>query len=207
VVMIETWVLPLMDLSSGPTTPEAVGFSKLEPGEDVNLYKGDFSYTVPLFSMGGIHLILLIVATMEQEASWVGLGWNLDVGAIDRRVRGLPDNFRGDKVVQEDNIRPDITATFGVGLALELIGKEKETGKIRLFGKKKKGEQKKEGAILTLVLNNYRGLIWGVGFNIRCACVAGADKEHELWSTDEHGCFVGVLWAQVIAPFRTLSSL
>lgn len=53
VVMIGTWVLPLMGLSSGPTTPEAVGFSKLEPGEDVNLYTGDFSYTVPLFSMGG----------------------------------------------------------------------------------------------------------------------------------------------------------
>ncbi len=61
-VMIGTWVLPLMGLSSGPTTPEAVGFSKLEPGEDVNLYTGDFSYTVPLFSMGGIHLILLTVA-------------------------------------------------------------------------------------------------------------------------------------------------
>jgi len=205
VVMIGSWVLPLMGLSSGPTTPEAVEFSKLEPGEDVNLYMGDFSYTVPLFSMGGYPLNLTYSSnvTMEQEASWVGLGWNLDVGVIDRQVRGLPDDFQGDKVVQEDNIRPDITATFGVGLTLELIGKEKETGKIRLFGKKKKGEQKKEGAILTLGFNNYRGLIWGGGFNKRRACVACADKEHELWPTDEHGCFVGVLWAQLIAPFRT----
>lgn len=164
-VMIGTWVLPLMGLSSGPTTPEAVGFSKLEPGEDVNLYTGDFSYTVPLFSMGGypFNLTYSSNVTMEQEASWVGLGWNLDIGAIDRQVRGLPDDFRGDKVVQEDNIRPDITATFGVGLALELIGREQESGKIRLLGKKK-GEQKKEGAILTLGFNNYRGLIWGVGF-------------------------------------------
>jgi hypothetical protein len=99
---------------------------KLEPGEDVNLYTGDFSYTVPLFSMGGypFNLSYSSNVTMEQEASWVGLGWNLDIGAIDRQVRGLPDDFRGDKVVQEDNIRPDITATFGVGLALELVGKE-----------------------------------------------------------------------------------
>jgi hypothetical protein len=102
---------------------------------------------------------------MEREVSWVGLGWNLGIRAIDRQVRGLPDDFRGDKVVQEDNIRPDITATFGVGLALELIGRETESGKIRLFGKKKKGEQKKEGAILTLGFNNYKGLIWRVGFS------------------------------------------
>jgi hypothetical protein len=42
---------------------------------------------------------------MEEVASMVGLGWNLNAGAINRNLRGLPDDFNGDEVVKDFNIK------------------------------------------------------------------------------------------------------
>ena len=63
----------------------------------VDLSSGDMSYNIPLMDVGGYPLNLAYTAGvgMDQEASWVGLGWNLSVGQINRNVRGLPDDFNG----------------------------------------------------------------------------------------------------------------
>ncbi len=37
----------------------------------------------------------------DQEASWTGLGWNLNPGAINRVVNGIPDDYSG----QESSVR------------------------------------------------------------------------------------------------------
>lgn len=35
----------------------------------------------------------------SEEASWVGLGWNLQPGAVTRGIREVPDDYNGDKVL------------------------------------------------------------------------------------------------------------
>lgn len=92
-------------LTGGPSQPETTAFTPVGASELVDMATGDFNYSIPLMTVpgpnGGESLTLGYKAgvTMEQEASWVGLGWDLNVGAINRNLRGLPDDFKGDDVV------------------------------------------------------------------------------------------------------------
>ena len=126
-------------LTSGPTQPEHVQFAPIGADNSVDLFSGDFSYNIPLFSLPGpdggypFNLTYQAGVGMEEEASWVGLGWNLTPGAINRQMRGLPDEFKGDGenpdlVQQELEKRPNITnaLTLGGTKALEFFGKESE---------------------------------------------------------------------------------
>jgi hypothetical protein len=62
-------------------------------------------------------------ANMDQEASWVGLGWNITPGQINRNMRGLPDEFNGDDVVEKEyNVRDNNTYGGSVNGVLELFG-------------------------------------------------------------------------------------
>ena len=101
-------------LTSGPSSPEFTGFTPAGASELVNLFTGDFSYNIPLMDVGGypINLAYSAGVTMEEEASWVGLGWNINPGAINRQVRGLPDDFSGDEVKREYALKNN--HTFGV---------------------------------------------------------------------------------------------
>jgi len=88
----------------------------------VDLFTGDASYNIPLLDVEGypVNLFYNAGVGMDQEASWVGLGWNLNPGVVDRTMRGIPDDFRGDEVVRTMNIRPNRTygANYGIGLQL-----------------------------------------------------------------------------------------
>lgn len=87
-------------LTGGPSQPEVQSFEPVGTTEMVELSSGDFVYNIPLLDVGGypINLSYHGGITMEQEASWVGLGWNINPGVINRNLRGLPDDFKGDKV-------------------------------------------------------------------------------------------------------------
>lgn len=92
----------LLALTHGPHQPEYTAFE--EPGgtDLVNLTTGDFSmslpgidvpspegtFSVPLAYHAGIGL--------EQQASWVGLGWSLNAGAITRNIDEFPDDASGE---------------------------------------------------------------------------------------------------------------
>src|SRR5690606_31431931 len=84
---------------NGPTAPEATGFEPVDATDMVNLVTGDFSYVLPLLNVpspeGGYPLALAYHAgiAMDQEASWTGLGWSLNPGAINRSVNGYPDDY------------------------------------------------------------------------------------------------------------------
>ena len=102
---------PSKALTSGPSAPEANGFTPVEQQQLVDPFTGDFSYNIPLLNVGDYPLNLSYSSSgvnMETEASWVGLGWNLNVGAINRTVRGLPDDFKDDVVKRDFNIRDNI---------------------------------------------------------------------------------------------------
>src|SRR5690606_1762774 len=79
--------------TGGPGQPEMSSFRSASTDNLVNLFTGDFSYNIPLFDLGGYPVNIFYSAgiTMDQEATWVGLGWNLNPGTISRNMRGLPD--------------------------------------------------------------------------------------------------------------------
>ena len=66
----------------------------------VDLFTGDFRYTIPVMyipSIDGpgvpINVEYKSGIAVHQRASWVGLGWGLDVGEIRRDVKGAPDDW------------------------------------------------------------------------------------------------------------------
>jgi hypothetical protein len=88
-------------LTSGPTAPEATSFEPVDTTDMVSLSTGDFTYSIPLLEVpgpaGGYPLSLSYHAGIQpnEDASWVGLGWTLNPGAITRLTNGLPDDFDG----------------------------------------------------------------------------------------------------------------
>lgn len=86
--------------SSKDNAPDVYKFDALGASDLVNLPTGDFNYTVPVLNVpgpeGGYDVRLTYSASirMEQDASWVGLGWNCSPGAIVRTVNGTPDDVK-----------------------------------------------------------------------------------------------------------------
>lgn len=111
-------------LTSGPSQPEVQSFEPVSTSEMVDLFSGDFNYNIPLLNVGNypINLAYHSGISMDQEASWVGLGWNINPGAITRGLRGLPDDLKGEKVSKTFFIKDNITHGCRVGIGLELFG-------------------------------------------------------------------------------------
>jgi len=102
-------------LTSGPVQAEHLGFAQASSSEMVDLFTGNFNYNIPLMDVDGYPLNISYKAgtAMEDEASWVGLGWSLNPGVINRMMRGLPDDFNGDVIHSETNIRNNVTVSSG----------------------------------------------------------------------------------------------
>jgi hypothetical protein len=100
------WPLRVYALTNGPSQPEVQSFQPIGVTDMVNPFTGDFSYNIPLIDVDGypVNLAYNSGITSDQEASWVGLGWNINVGAINRSMRGIPDEFNGDIVETEYNL-------------------------------------------------------------------------------------------------------
>lgn len=112
-------------LTSGPTQPEVNGFEPVSTAEMVDLFSGDFTYNLPLMEVGGYPLNLAYHSGsgMDDEASWVGLGWSLNPGTINRQMRGLPDDFNGDKVEKDYNMKDNYTYGLKLVASPEVFGK------------------------------------------------------------------------------------
>lgn len=137
-------------LTGGPSQPEFESFEPISTDQMVDPFTGDFNYNIPLLTVpgpnGGYPLNLAYHAGigMEQEASWVGLGWNVNVGEINRTMRGVPDDFNGDAIHKEQNMKPNTTVALTASAAiteLEVLGAQASMG----FG-------------YTLNFNTYRGI-------------------------------------------------
>ncbi len=86
----------------GPTQPEFSMFEPSESASNVDLFSGDFTYNLPLFTVPGpegsgypVSLSYHSGESPEAEASWVGFGWTLSPGAVSRSLRGHPDDHNG----------------------------------------------------------------------------------------------------------------
>lgn len=111
-------------LTGGPAQPEFGSFTPAGTSDMVDLSSGDMNYNIPLMDVGGYPLNLAYSSGvgMDDEASWVGLGWNLSVGQINRSVRGLPDDFKGDEMTYENNIKPNVTVGVGFKFTTGIFG-------------------------------------------------------------------------------------
>ena len=92
----------LYALQGGPTQPDYAQFEPSEMPDLVSMQTGNFAYSLPLGELPGPYgYYPLSVAyhagiSPQQEATWVGLGWLLNPGVINRDVRGVPDDqFHG----------------------------------------------------------------------------------------------------------------
>lgn len=111
--------------AGGPGQPEMSSYKPVGADNMVSPFTGDFSYNIPLLDVGGypVNMFYNSGITMDQEASWVGLGWNINPGTINRNMRGIPDDFDGtDTITERQSIRPDQTWGVSGGLGVKFAG-------------------------------------------------------------------------------------
>src|ERR1700743_659303 len=71
-------------LTSGPNQPEMQKFQQAGANDLVDPFTGDLKYDIPLMDVGGYPLNLTYHSgtQIEDEASWVGVGWTLNPGSV-----------------------------------------------------------------------------------------------------------------------------
>ncbi|MFI5129707.1 MAG: hypothetical protein ACHQFX_06940 [Chitinophagales bacterium] len=154
----------------GPTQPEMSSFKPASADNLVNLFTGDFNYNIPLLDVGGYPVNIFYNAgiTPEEEASWVGLGWNINPGTVSRNMRGVPDDFNGtEKLITTQSMKPNETWGGRLGIDFEFAGIKNLAGL-------------SIGASLGASVNNYLGpaLDLGVkgGISFKVGSLSGAEK-------------------------------
>jgi len=122
-------------LTSGPSQPEFSGTSPVGVTDMVDLSSGSFQKQFPLFDVEGWPITLSYQGgyNMESEATYLGLGWMMNFGQMNRGVNGLPDEFKGDPVTREFYMKPNQTIGIGPSIGLELAGFD-ATKLIKKFG-------------------------------------------------------------------------
>lgn len=154
-----------IEFSGGPTQPEMQAFQSVNSNNMVDLFTGDFNYNIPLMDVGGypVNIAYRSGISMDQEASWVGLGWNINPGTVTRNMRGLPDDFNGatDSITKTTSIKENKTVGVTTGADIELTGLPLNLGVS--FG----------------VFNNtYRG--WGMESGLNASIRAGNSSKGSL---------------------------
>ncbi|HWZ22305.1 MAG TPA: hypothetical protein VNW06_06595, partial [Cytophagaceae bacterium] len=152
-------------LTAGPTAPEYTSFEPIDATDMVNLATGDFTYSIPLFEVpgpeGGYPLSMSYHAGIspEEEGSWVGLGWGLNVGAINRIVNIHPDDMNNESVTIHDTWSGGETETYSIGIGVGI------------------NDAVSVGVGVDFANDTYKGS--GTGVNIN-AGIGGGDKDSQV---------------------------
>ncbi|HET6243904.1 MAG: hypothetical protein H0V01_04460 [Bacteroidetes bacterium] len=161
-------------LNGGPNAPEFSSFEPVATTDMVNPFSGDFTYNLPVIKIpgpdgGGYPLSLSYHsgASSEEEASWVGFGWTLNAGSVNRSLRGFPDDYKNDTVTQYNKVRPNWSSAITVDGEIEKKSKDKQ----------KKDSPKDSVSTVGLSLgldhslryNNYQGFSPSTGFDVNIA--------------------------------------
>ncbi|MBC7525144.1 MAG: hypothetical protein H7239_11980 [Flavobacterium sp.] len=119
--------------NNGPKAPEAASFEPVDATDMVNLATGDMSYVLPLLNVpspeGGypINLAYHGGIAYDSEASWIGLGWNLNPGAIERDVNGNPDDWK-EALVRTRNFYKYESESVSLGVSIGMEGASIDVG-------------------------------------------------------------------------------
>lgn len=154
-------------LTTGPTQPETKGFEPAGNSDMVDLFSGDFSYNIPLMDVGGypVNIAYHSGASMDEEASWIGYGWNLNVGSLNRQLRGLPDDFDGtDLQERQMTVKDHVTVGGRISATLDLLGMPVKN--IKKTGKKSKLDLTSLTISSGVKFDNYRGIGVELGANV-----------------------------------------
>jgi|GEM_PF-872629 len=153
-------------LTGGPSQPEFSSFEPVATTGMVNEFTGDFTYNIPLLEIPGPHgsgypLSLSYHSGESQEgiSSWVGYGWTLNAGAINRMKRGFADDRSGQEIVNYNHVKPNRTSevSFGVtGEVYSLDVNNDSDSTVASLGLD-------VGLNASLRYNNYRGYSYTVG--------------------------------------------
>lgn len=122
-------LFPAFAQTSGATAPEVAQFEPVDISDLVNLTTGDFQYALPVGSLPGapggtfpLSLNYKAGVRLAQEASWVGLGWNLQPGSISRAVRAYPDDYLAAPIYTTERLRSTYSYSVGIGYKAVNIG-------------------------------------------------------------------------------------
>lgn len=114
--------------AEGPATPETAQFEPVDGADMVELTSGDLAYTLPLLEVpgpeGGWPISMSYHAGQgpNTEATWVGLGWTLNPGAINRFVSGSPDDYFGGLIESRFKAAKQKAWAVGIGISWYGIG-------------------------------------------------------------------------------------
>ncbi len=118
-------------LTSGPASPEFSSFEPVATTDMVNDFTGDFTYNIPVLNVpgpdGGNYSMSLSYhsgGSLEEEASWVGHGWTLNAGAINRNKRGYPDDFKAVQVETFNKTKPNVNQSANFNVNIEISSKD-----------------------------------------------------------------------------------
>lgn len=133
----------LLANNNGPNAPTAAGFEPVDATDMVSLSTGNLSYVLPLMDVEGFPVSLSYHAGIpnDMEASWVGLGWYLTPGAINRTVTNTPDDWQGATSINFNSFYADenyygisaelgLNAVASVGVGLNWGGSQAVSGSV-----------------------------------------------------------------------------
>ena len=172
------WPTVTYALTAGPSAPEFSTFTPVATTDMVNVFTGDFNYNLPVIEVpgsdgGGYALSLSYNSgvSLEQEASWVGFGWTLNPGSINRSVRVFPDDYKGEKVDFYNKTRPNWTTAVTNKIGLEAFAKQQgEDPRKSLFA---------FNGSNALRFNNYSGFFASNSFGIDVKGYASLSANHD----------------------------
>jgi hypothetical protein len=135
IVLLTDIIFPSVSyaLTTGQHQPEYTSYEDSDATDMVNLLTGDFAYNMPLLTVpvgeeAGFTVPLSYHAGFgpESEASWVGLGWNVNVGALTRNINGFPDDAAGE--TQTIHVKDPGTKGWSATILGTTLGWDKQTG-------------------------------------------------------------------------------
>lgn len=147
----------LFALTGGPASPEFSSFEPVATTNMINEFSGDFTYNLPVLNIPGpdgsgysMSLSYHSGISPEEEASWVGYGWTLNPGAINRNKRGIPDDWNDMDIGYWNKTKANKTITVGTSGGAEVYSYSL-------------------GVNSSLRYNNYKGFGYVVGINFGVA--------------------------------------
>ena len=162
-------ILAPVSLLANTDSENQVEYSNASGGgsEMVNMYNGALNYSLPLMSIPGQNIGYNLTLSYNSDeskmlntSSFVGFGWNLNLGSITRQVQAVPDDFKGDQILYRNHVKPyrsvdiglgELTSTEYGGMVLSLPGDTSCTPKSSYTGH--------------LYWDNYTGLGARIGYN------------------------------------------
>lgn len=231
--------IQLKSQESGPTQPEFSTFEPIDATDMVNLVNGDFTYSIPLLNVPGpsggypVNLHYHGGIKVNQDASWVGLGWNINTGSINRLTNGIPDdwnNKRSDIITYNAgdtewdfalNVNFSTPSGLGISTGISFGSYKSLNGHIGLsqsiFGLEMvdvspsisyNTYNNKVGAGMNLSFaNNHNALNKGMGYGSLSYNTAGNSLNYSFYSVgfDLNSSFANAIKPQVSFPYQATS--